>query len=814
MTFLLFLIVVVLVVVLLSRPKAPKVDNYQQGYWDGYRALGTKVQRQLDNPSGELDRSALQAAVTVGITGVEEVAPPLPIQSAGEVPIQQPASMLHTSTQPGLASAAATTAPQPTVTLPQASTLQTPEAKSLRNLNVILYVASFLLVAAGALFVGGTMPDGVKLVGVWLIIAAFYIGGYILYRKSPKVRPAAMAFLGTGLALIPFAGIALHQYTSMGASTAWLLTSIIGVVVYLFTAVRLQNQLVSYLAMAFVLSLVMAGPASASLGILWQFVVLIMVALCATMIAILKPRWVPAVFSRPIEDMGQVVTPLVLVASFFVGGDLQLVGYKIVFSVATAYYVVALLQSRSLLHETALRIVAFMTAMLFIFDVPGISATTVGLLMLGVTVIQAVYSLWRVSAVGHYLTERIWIMTLFVVQLLSMVIWYKDEQGALLNTIGFLVIGLTSLAATLRFRQAWFGIAGVLASFILPYIVARDLIDPALPLNVLSIWFVIAAIATFVGTYLCRQRSSAILGLLTVAYAGYVLLGLSVAFSYGSLGFSTSILAVFTVLLAVTAYALGWVRALIPASLLLFITLGCGWTYFKLDTEWGVFGVTWIGAGLLYVGSWMTAILRKQLVLHRLSLVILAAGALGLGGLVKVFDGDTTIAIFGSLTLIVMAAIVATEGFRYKRYGLVEASVYVATLSLQRCVALALPDLNALFYGHWWAFTIAGATYLYASRTMTRLIVGLVIMSGISGIYALSEGGGYQLLFLIEHVGLLTFGALRSKSWALWWGLAGSVLAVVYFLGGLNFLSLAFLGLLLIGIVVWRLLRQRSVDSE
>lgn len=69
----------------------------------------------------------------------------------------------------------------------------------------------------------------------------------------------------------------------------------------------------------------------------------------------------------------------------------------------------------------------------------------------------------------------------------------------------------------------------------------------------------------------------------------------------------------------------------------------------------------------------------------------------------------------------------------------------------------------------------------------------------------MTEGGWYQLLFLIEHLALLVAGALLSVRWILWWGLTGASLAVIYFLKDYTYLRLGFLGLLLIGIVIWRL---------
>ena len=91
---------------------------------------------------------------------------------------------------------------------------ETPEAAAARkakrdqqNINVTLYVASLLLVAAGALFVGTSLPALFRFVGIWFITALFYVSGMVIHSRVPRLRPAAVAFVGTGLALIPVTGL-------------------------------------------------------------------------------------------------------------------------------------------------------------------------------------------------------------------------------------------------------------------------------------------------------------------------------------------------------------------------------------------------------------------------------------------------------------------------------------------------------------------------------------------------------------------------------------------------------------------------------
>ena len=79
---------------------------------------------------------------------------------------------------------------------------ETPEAAAARkekrdqqNINITLYVASLLLVAAGALFVGTSLPALFRFVGIWFITALFYVAGhgYPLPRFPAFVRPLSLS---------------------------------------------------------------------------------------------------------------------------------------------------------------------------------------------------------------------------------------------------------------------------------------------------------------------------------------------------------------------------------------------------------------------------------------------------------------------------------------------------------------------------------------------------------------------------------------------------------------------------------------------
>lgn len=111
------------------------------------------------------------------------------------------------------------------------------EKRDRQNINITLYIASLLLVAAGSLFIGAALPEGLRFAGICAITAVFYLGGLVLHAKAPRLRPAAVAFTGTGLALVPVAGLAMYNLAINDADAAWLITSLIGTIAYVTAVV-------------------------------------------------------------------------------------------------------------------------------------------------------------------------------------------------------------------------------------------------------------------------------------------------------------------------------------------------------------------------------------------------------------------------------------------------------------------------------------------------------------------------------------------------------------------------------------------------
>ena len=184
------------------------------------------------------------------------------------------------------------------------------EKRERQNINVTLYVASLLLVAARALFVGTSLPAVLRFAGVCLITVLFYGAGFALHAKAPRLRPAAVAFAGTGLALVPVAGLAMYNFAVQDGPLAWLLTSVVGTLAYVAAALRLESRVLVYLSLTFVLSTAWSGVAVLGASLIWYFGAMIGFAAAITLVTLMKPRWLPPAVpashhaSRPVRCPG------------------------------------------------------------------------------------------------------------------------------------------------------------------------------------------------------------------------------------------------------------------------------------------------------------------------------------------------------------------------------------------------------------------------------------------------------------------------------------------------------------------------------
>ncbi|MCQ1945604.1 MULTISPECIES: hypothetical protein [unclassified Arthrobacter] len=216
--------------------------------------------------------------------------------------------------------------------------------RDLRNINITLYSASLLLVAAAALFIGLAIPAEARFFGVVAVTALFYVSGLVIHARSARLRPAAVAFTGTGLALIPVVGLALFNFVLPDGPAAWLVTSVVGTAAFAYAAAKIESRVVTYLALTFLLSSGLASGAALRWGIVWYFLFTVIIATLISLAAVRRPGWLNNLYVDAFVRSHRYLVPATAIATVQISGQLSAAQLGILFLTFALYYAVMLWQ--------------------------------------------------------------------------------------------------------------------------------------------------------------------------------------------------------------------------------------------------------------------------------------------------------------------------------------------------------------------------------------------------------------------------------------------------------------------------------------
>ena len=506
---LLFFIIVIVCLVVMARAERPR-DAYMRGYEDARnnRPAVYDLPKAPIGPDADVWQRA-NAADTSTVQVSTSYAEQIPVY-----PEQSP----------------------PTITPPVYVSPEEKEQAALRNMNVVLYVASFLFVAAAAALIASSVPAVARLIGLIAVVALFYGGGLVLYAVSKRVRPAAVAFVGTGLAILPFVGIALTVLGNVSELTAWLLVSAIGLVAYVVAAIVLQSQVISYVSLAFLISLASSAVASMQLPLVWYFIVLIGVSTLAYVVAFLRPTWLPNVFRKPLSSTGELLTPILLVVSVLLLPDaLDMRTYQIIFGLSAAQYLTQWLLRRRYRDETVARILLSVAAFLIVIDSADASGMAVfGIIWLLLWLAQVVVSYLRLlTASKSQLIESIWFGVSMFGFVVGLLFWIGSDIASELVCLSLLSIVVTSGVTARSLRDIRWTVIGWLAALILLTVAARSVVHPAVSWAGVSLAFLVVAYGALFLRVSRRQPIRYELWTYRIAFALYLVASLLIAVPLG-----------------------------------------------------------------------------------------------------------------------------------------------------------------------------------------------------------------------------------------------------------------------------------------
>ena len=190
--------------------------------------------------------------------------------------------------------------------------------KSLENINILLYVGTFLVVAAAGIFVGfnyETLSASFKVIFLFIFTLVFYLAGLFLYLKTKNIKPAGITFTTIGLLLAPLVGLAIYKFSYDGTNgqMIWFATSAVVLAFYVVTLAIIKQVYIGYLTSFTALSLFQSSINLFDLPIYWSFWGMSILALIFALIV--KVKKLPKIIADPLDNTSQIFLPVSMAIS-------------------------------------------------------------------------------------------------------------------------------------------------------------------------------------------------------------------------------------------------------------------------------------------------------------------------------------------------------------------------------------------------------------------------------------------------------------------------------------------------------------------
>ncbi|UYQ76595.1 hypothetical protein OF385_11185 [Glutamicibacter sp. JL.03c] len=496
------------------------------------RSRGLNQPRQLSEPSPERLREAWQegyeaATAYLRRTGVQPPAQAPPADERSPAPSQTPLTPKPPASGPqqgaGYGAPAQTAHPLPPVARPVAPPkpvkVLTKRERELRNINITLYVAALMIVAAGALFLSFALPPVAKVIAFIILAAAFYAGGLITCAVKPTLRPAGAAFAGTGLALLPLCAIATYNTLDISGPVTWLVFSVIGTLAVGYATVRLKSRVLSWVAVLILVSTGMASAATMQRGILNYMLILVALSILLMLLAVRSQRVQESIFFQAILGTAQLLPIFVVALTGLLIESLGSREFFWIFALLTAQLLMSmrLLSNLRLTRFFAAR-VAFMLMLLAGCNYLGFVGSTIALVLAYAFALQAgavlVYSTAYQLRLGldrqHVTLERCVLWGLGLVSMSGAYLLADERHSFVLSYVAAPLFALLCLFGIFRATRAETAVIALL-----PLIALLDLQHHS--------WRPLAVVAVAIaGLTIAHQRAS---GLNRLVY-GHVRWGL------------------------------------------------------------------------------------------------------------------------------------------------------------------------------------------------------------------------------------------------------------------------------------------------
>lgn len=686
--------------------------------------------------------------------------------------------------------------------------------QQLDSVSVLLYFGAFLMIAGVGLFVGlSDFSGGVKTIAVLLLALVFYSVGLLLHLRVAKLRPVGVTLTAIGLVCLPLTGAAAYFYTDgiLSGPMVWFMTSLVSLVLYVGALWYIRQSLMGYLAVCMGVSLWLSIVAIIDAPLYyfsWAGIVLSLIYL-----VVARRLKVLHEVEQPLSTSASVLVPASLGLMLIFGfGEISLVHMGVSLLLSAAFYLVAAgYESNEQTSETyfGLGYLALPAGVLLIVIDLFHSATITAWTMTGVAVVQLVIS--------HLVLRKarpIWHMTALSATTILLIVGsgcslplFNNNWGAYAWLLAFDALAYGFVAAYYKDKSHAAFCAGMLV--LLPLIVGFLVMNPHAPAASVS-----AVLIGLACMFMAMGHKFRVFGAL-LRVGSIVALLVAWLVGLAGTGWGPTIVSVgVAVVLLLLAYTERLPR-LVGAGLVLGCVALVQLLYYQfVQPDWYAIGLL----GLVYY--FVAKALQQQRSREMYATTWLITGIAGvfLAPVVHffihldAFGGPALFRLWAPGMLSLAGGIVGFEAYlRRSRQG-VYAGAAVIMVALQWL--LYIGELRELqIYTHLWAVYF-GVLSWHAWRSQsteqrdTFAATALAVLTVPLGFQALGGDTALGRLLLVESIAILLGGLYMRYRLVAWWGLGVAVGSVLYQLRELQFVALVLLGLAIIGLGIYILLRQ------
>lgn len=227
-------------------------------------------------------------------------------------------------------------------------------------LNILLYLASLLIVSAAGVFLSVSAGALLKIIMLLAGVFLFYGAGIATYALVPKLRLASYSFVGTALAILPFAALAYYNEYQHSGRIIWLVTSLLGTLAVLGATLKMHGRVMAYIFIAFLASDTLALTKVIGLGLTWYFVSLLILATALAIFTHLRPIPLPGSLERGLLDASEIFVPGLVISLIFYQPALSPLGLSLILALATLHALTFFLLKRSFSQYLQARLYPFL----------------------------------------------------------------------------------------------------------------------------------------------------------------------------------------------------------------------------------------------------------------------------------------------------------------------------------------------------------------------------------------------------------------------------------------------------------------------